>query len=104
LHGEAVAAGMVMAIDLSIREGLIDEALRERTVALLKRSSLPIEPPPGITVRQYLDTMAIDKKALDGHIRLILLRALGEAFISADYAHDNLRETLKNSRPRVNGI
>ena len=94
LHGEAVAAGMMMAIDLSIREGLIDESLRGRSAKLLQRAGLPIEPPAGISVEQYLDVMAIDKKTLDGHIRLVLLRALGEAFVSADYSPDNLRQTL----------
>jgi 3-dehydroquinate synthase len=94
LHGEAVAAGMMMAIDLSIREGLIDEALRKRSIELLSRAGLPISPPDNITVEQYLDVMAIDKKTLDGNIRLVLLRALGEAFVTADYSPDKLQQTL----------
>lgn len=94
LHGEAVAAGMVMAIDLSIREGLIDESVRERSVDLLRRAGLPISPPDDIGVEQYLDVMAIDKKSIDGQIKLVLLRALGEAFISSDYDHDKLLQTL----------
>ena len=94
LHGEAVAAGMMMAIDMSIREGLIDEALRTRSIELLSRAGLPISPPDNITVEQYLDVMAIDKKTLDGNIRLVLLRALGEAFITADYSPDKLQQTL----------
>ena len=94
LHGEAVAAGMVMAIDLSIREGLVDEALRKRSIDLLSRAGLPVSPPANISVEQYLDVMAIDKKTLDGNIRLVLLRALGEAFVSADYDRDKLQQTL----------
>jgi 3-dehydroquinate synthase len=94
LHGEAVAAGMVMAIDLSIREGLVDEALRKRSIDLLSRAGLPVSPPANISVEQYLDVMAIDKKTLDGNIRLVLLRALGEAFVTADYSDDNLQQTL----------
>jgi 3-dehydroquinate synthase len=94
LHGEAVAAGMVMAIDLSIREGLVDEALRKRSIDLLSRAGLPVSPPADISVEQYLDVMAIDKKTLDGNIRLVLLRALGEAFVTADYSRDKLRQTL----------
>jgi 3-dehydroquinate synthase len=94
LHGEAVAAGMVMAIDLSIREGLVDEALRTRSIDLLSRAGLPVSPPDGISVEQYLDVMAIDKKTLDGNIRLVLLRALGEAFVTADYSPDKLQQTL----------
>ena len=94
LHGEAVAAGMVMAIDLSIREGLVDEVLRKRSIDLLSRAGLPVSPPAEISVEQYLDVMAIDKKTLDGNIRLVLLRALGEAFVTADYSRDKLQQTL----------
>jgi len=94
LHGEAVAAGTMMAIDLSVREGLVDDSLRARTAALFERAGLPVRPPAGISAAQYLDVMAIDKKTLDGNIRLVLLRALGEAFVSADYDPENLRQTL----------
>ena len=94
LHGEAVAAGMVMAIDLSIREGWIDESIRARCIALLKQAALPVSPPGNLSVEQYLETMAIDKKAVDGSIKLVLLRALGDAFVSAEYDHDKLVQTL----------
>ena len=94
LHGEAVAAGMVMAIDLSIREGLVDEGVRQRAVALLQRAGLPVIPPAEITVEQYLEAMAIDKKNVDGRIKLVLLNALGDAFITDEYNHDKLLQTL----------
>jgi 3-dehydroquinate synthase len=94
LHGEAVAAGMMMAIDLSIREGLVDESLRERSRDLLTRANLPVGPPDGISIEQYLNVMAIDKKTIDGNIRLVLLRALGEAFVTADYNPDKMQQTL----------
>jgi 3-dehydroquinate synthase len=94
LHGEAVAAGMMMAIDLSIREGWIDESVRERSIALLERAALPVAPPTEISADQFLDVMAIDKKTIDGDINLVLLRALGEACVTADYDHDKLLQTL----------
>jgi len=94
LHGEAVAAGMVMAIDLSIREGLIDESVRGRSIALLERAALPVAPPTEISTQQFLEVMAIDKKTVDGAIKLVLLRKLGEACISGDYDHDKLLQTL----------
>ncbi len=94
LHGEAVAAGMVMAIDLSIREGRIDEDVRQRGVALLQQAGLPVIPPKDISVEQYLKAMSIDKKAVDGQIKLVLLNAIGEAFVSADYNQDKLLQTL----------
>jgi 3-dehydroquinate synthase len=95
LHGEAVAAGMMMAIDLSIREGLVDETVRQRAIALLTRSALPVMPPAGISEQQYLALMAIDKKSIDGQINLVLLRSLGEAFITSDYQPVNLQQTLQ---------
>ncbi len=101
LHGEAVAAGMMMAIDLSIREGLVDESLRERSRNLLTRANLPVSPPDGISIEQYLDVMAIDKKTIDGNIRLVLLRALGEAFVTADYDPDKLQQTLVDRKPKL---
>jgi 3-dehydroquinate synthase len=94
LHGEAVAVGMVMAIDLSIREGRIDEGVRQRSVALLQQAGLPVIPPKDISVEQYLNAMSIDKKAVDGQIKLVLLTAIGEAFVSADYNQDKLLQTL----------
>lgn len=94
LHGEAVAAGMMMAIDLSIRQGWIDESVRERSLALLQRAALPVAPPAEMTPQQFLDAMAIDKKNVDGAIKLVLLRKLGEACISDDYDHDKLLQTL----------
>ncbi len=94
LHGEAVAAGMVMAIDLSIRQGWIDESVRQRSIELLRKAALPVAPPDDMNANQFLDAMAIDKKAVDGQIKLVLLRALGEAFVSGDYDHNKLLQTL----------
>jgi 3-dehydroquinate synthase len=94
LHGEAVATGMVMASDLSLRHGWIDESVRQRTIDLLEKSALPVKSPPEMTVDKYMNAMAIDKKTLDGAIKLILLKALGEAVITSEYNSDLLQQTL----------
>jgi len=94
LHGEAVAAGMMMAIDLSIRQGWISEHVRERSIALLERAALPTTAPAEMTPEQFLETMAIDKKNVDGAIKLVLLNKLGEACITDDYDHELLLQTL----------
>jgi 3-dehydroquinate synthase len=94
LHGEAVAAGMMMAIDLSIREGWIDESVRQRSRALLEQASLPVARPPEMTPEQFLDAMAIDKKTIGGRINLVLLRELGEAFVTSEYQREQLLNTL----------
>jgi 3-dehydroquinate synthase len=94
LHGEAVAAGMVMAVDLSLRHHWIDETVKQRTIDLLEESALPVKSPSEMTLDNYMSAMAIDKKTLDGRIKLILLKALGEAIITSDYDHELLKQTL----------
>ncbi len=97
LHGEAVAAGMVMAVDLSLRHRWIGETVKQRTISLLEKSALPIRPPAEMSIDQYMNAMAIDKKTLDGRIKLVLLKKLGEAFVCADYEPELLEQTLANS-------
>ncbi|MGQ9425032.1 3-dehydroquinate synthase [Gilvimarinus sp. F26214L] len=94
LHGEAVAAGMVMAADLSVRLGWLDAAVLDRLSRLLERAKLPIRA-PRIGEEQFLALMAGDKKVLDGTIRLVLLKGLGEAVITSDVPDEALRNTLR---------
>jgi len=94
LHGEAVAAGMVMAADLSLRHGWIDDNVKQRTIDILDKAGLPIKSPPSMSADDYMNAMAIDKKTLDGTIKLVLLKALGKAIITADYETDLLKQTL----------
>lgn len=81
LHGEAVAAGMVLAARVSRRLGLLKEPDVNRIVDMLKRAKLPVDA-PDLGVDRYLDLMGHDKKVIGGKMRFILLRKLGEAFIS----------------------
>lgn len=94
LHGEAVAVGMLMAADLSQRHGWIPAADTARVRKILQRTGLPVEIPRDLEAAQMLHLMSGDKKTAAGRIRLVLYRALGEAFLSADYEDKLLRETL----------
>ena len=94
LHGEAVAAGMVMAADLSLRHNWIDASVKQRTISLLEDSNLPVRSPAEMSVEKYMNAMAIDKKTLNGTIRLVLLKSLGEAIVTADYEPALLEKTL----------
>lgn len=85
LHGEAVAAGMVMACQLSADLGWVDDALVQRARALLIRAGLPVEPPGEMTRRSFEQHMRVDKKMTDERIRLVLLTALGQAVITSDF-------------------
>jgi 3-dehydroquinate synthase len=93
LHGEAVAAGMVLAAELSCRMGLLKPVDVERTRALLAAAKLPTTP-PALGADCYLQHMGHDKKVEQGRLRLILLRRLGEAFVTAEFSHDLLAEVL----------
>jgi 3-dehydroquinate synthase len=66
----------------------------ERIRVLLERARLPVQAPATMTEQQFLDLMAVDKKVLDGGLRLVLLKAIGEAVISGDFQPRHLRETL----------
>lgn len=85
LHGEAVAAGMAMACELSVDLGWLPLEILSRTKELLSRARLPIEPPPQMTAESFLKHMAVDKKVLDGSIRLVLLKGCGEAVVTSDF-------------------
>jgi len=94
LHGEAIAAGMVMAADLSARHNWLPQSDVGRTAALLRRAGLPVAPPPEMSEQQFLDLMAVDKKAVDSGLRLVLLKAIGAAVVTAEYRPDLLLATL----------
>jgi len=99
LHGEAVATGMLMAADLSARHGWLDDTDVTRIRALLEHARLPVAPPAEMSGEQFLKLMAVDKKALDGGLRLILMDAIGKAKISADFDTRLLRRTLEHELP-----
>ncbi|MDH3614849.1 MAG: 3-dehydroquinate synthase [Gammaproteobacteria bacterium] len=86
LHGEAVAAGMVMAAELS---GIAAADIL-RLSELIAAAGLPREA-PAISSEHWLDAMGMDKKVQQKQLRFVLLRSLGDAFVTADYDHARLR-------------
>ncbi|MET0090023.1 MAG: 3-dehydroquinate synthase [Candidatus Thiodiazotropha sp.] len=94
LHGEAVATGMCMAADLSRRLGWLPEAACERAIRLIEQAQLPVTPPETLGVERFLELMAVDKKVLDGRLRLVLLEAIGQAVVTDRFERDLLEQTL----------
>ena len=94
LHGEAVSAGTVMALEMSHQLGWIQAEDRDRAVRLLKRAGLPIAPPDDMSAEDFMQHMAVDKKVINGQLRLVLLRALGEAVVTSEFSRDVLHSTL----------
>lgn len=93
LHGEAVAAGTVMAADLSQRLGWIAEADVQRIIDLFRRAGLPVVG-PSLGAAHYLELMRHDKKVANGRLRLILLESLGRAVVSAAATDAEIRATI----------
>ena len=97
LHGEGVSAGTLLAADLSRRMGLLTRADVERVSDLFVRAGLPVAA-PDLGYDAYMNHMGVDKKVEAGRIRFVLLRALGDAFITGDYDAAALRATLTESQ------
>ena len=74
-----------MALDMSQRLGWISAQERDRGIRLFQRAGLPVVPPAEMTEADFLEHMAIDKKVIDGRLRLVLLRHMGEAVVTDDY-------------------
>jgi len=93
LHGEAVGAGMVIAARLSHAMELISETDVARVVAVCQAAGLPVEPPKGMMSDDFMTHMAVDKKNIDGRLRLVLMRRLGDAYVE-DQAPSNLLQSV----------
>ncbi|MBV7387999.1 3-dehydroquinate synthase [Pasteurellaceae bacterium TAE3-ERU1] len=96
LHGEAVAAGMMMAAALSHRLGDISRDDVARLERLLARANLPTVSPDGMTAEDYLPLMMRDKKVLKGQLRLVLLKKLGQAYVSAVDDIDSVKAAIND--------
>ena len=96
LHGEAVAAGMVQAAQLSQKMGWISEQDVQRISEVLQAAQLPIKP-PAIDTQTALGLMQHDKKVKSGQVRLILLKSVGEAVVTADFDQTLLEAVLTDT-------
>jgi len=94
LHGEAVAAGMCLAAELSARQGWMAPEDVARSEALIKKAALPTKPPQDLDGQRFLELMAVDKKAVDKGLRLVMLKGIGNAIVTGDYDPGLLSATL----------
>ncbi len=96
LHGEAVAIGTCFAADLSRRLGWLNDADVARIIGIFRAANLPVTPPAELSTEQYVDLMAVDKKNVDGKIRVILLEAIGKASLPVNVDLSALQATLNS--------
>jgi 3-dehydroquinate synthase len=97
LHGEAIAAGTMMAAELSCRLGWLVDADLERIRMIFQRAGLPVRG-PALSTETYLDLMGHDKKVIAGRLRLVLLKRLGEAITYAEAPQSEIRAAIEACR------
>ncbi len=95
-HGDAVAVGMVLAARLSENMSLITPEDVQNIEEILTAANLPISL-PNINPAELLAAMQSDKKVKDRNIQLVLLKNIGEAFLTADYSQEDLVNILRDS-------
>ena len=98
LHGEAVATGMVMAADLSKRSGWLSAQEFNRIKSLIEIVGLPVSCPDGMGSKDFLSLMSVDKKVVDGTLKLVLLNRIGDAKVCSNFDALLLEQTLDLSR------
>jgi len=94
LHGEAIAAGMAIAVKLSCRLNWVDRETEERVNRLLKLACLPTKPPATLSHERMLSLMSVDKKVMDGNLRLVLLKGIGHALITDQFETLDIVQSL----------
>lgn len=97
LHGEAIGAGMCMAATMSNQMGWMSDEDTKRTINLIKQAGLPTTAPQSMTVEKFLKLMSVDKKVLDGVLRLVLMKGIGQSLITSDYKPEDLSHAIKQS-------
>jgi len=97
LHGEAVATGMVIAAKMSAILGWLNKDDVTRIEALILNARLPVVSPKNMSAEQFIEHMSVDKKVIDGVLRLVLLKSIGNAVITSDYKQEQLIEAIHSS-------
>lgn len=97
LHGEAVAAGMCIATVMSREMGWMNHDDTQRVIRLIEQAGLPVKAPASMTSSRFLDLMSVDKKVIDGVMRLVLMKGIGQALVTDDYKTEDLNKAIELS-------
>jgi len=95
LHGEAVAMGMVLAADVSMRHGWLKQSDVDRVVTLTEKAKLPVKLPDIMDFTTFMKYMQVDKKVRDGKINYVLFNALGDAKITNEVKRDHIQASIE---------
>lgn len=99
LHGEAVATGMCMATIMSHQLGWLNTEDVNAVTAMIEQANLPVHAPTELSAERFIELMSVDKKVIDGVLRLVLLKNIGHAVITNDYTQQQLVEAIYSSYP-----
>jgi 3-dehydroquinate synthase len=97
LHGEAIGAGMCMAAIMSEHLGWMTAEETQKSIALIQQAKLPIKAPASMTAEKFIELMSVDKKVLDGVLRLVLMKGIGKSLVTDEYTADDLAQAIKLS-------
>jgi 3-dehydroquinate synthase len=97
LHGEAVSIGMVTAAKLSELRGLCETGTTARLAAILQAFGLPVQQPADVAISELVDALALDKKAVVSGLRLILLKAIGNAMIDSNSRQTDIIAAMESN-------
>ena len=98
LHGEAIAVGSIIASELSCNIGFLSSDDNKKIRNIFLRAGLPVITPADMDSSTFLDFMQRDKKVIDGRLRLILLKSIGNAVISEDASLDQIIAAIDGCR------
>ncbi len=98
LHGEAVAAGTMLAANTALARGDVTEQQVDRIRALLLAANLPVQAPPEMDFAAFIRHMRRDKKVLEGKLRLVLPVGIGHAQVVADVSDAELLAVIESGR------
>lgn len=96
LHGEAIGAGMCMAARMSHQMQWLSTSDMQRTFKLIKKAKLPINAPSSISNDDFLALMSVDKKVMDGVLKLVLMKGIGQSIVTSDYTREQLVNVINN--------
>jgi len=97
LHGEAIGAGMCMAAQMSRQMQWMSDEDTQRTFKLIKKAKLPINAPDSISSEAFLALMSVDKKVMDGVLKLVLMKGIGKSIVTKDYSSEQLINAINSN-------
>ena len=97
LHGEAVGAGMCMAAIMSNQMGWMSDEDTRQTIDLIEQAKLPSKAPDSMSAEKFMELMSVDKKVLDGVLRLVLMKGIGSSLVTSDYTIEDLKKAIQLS-------